>query len=82
MDKAIKLKVKKGSDSDQELKIIKLKGTLISKGYTEIIHIADENENFYINSFSTSIKIKNEAQDFILDFITKENLGDTITLLK
>jgi hypothetical protein len=82
MDKAIKLKVKKGLDSDQELKIIKLKGTLISKGYTEIIHIADENDNFYLNSFSTSIEIKNEAQDFILDFITKENLGDTITLLK
>lgn len=82
MDKAIKLKVKKGLDSDQELKIIKLKGTLISKGYTEIIHIADENDNFYINSFSISIEIKNEAQDYILDFITKENLGDTITLLK
>lgn len=82
MDKAIKLKVKKGLDSDQELKIIKLKGTLISKGYTEIIHIADENDNFYINSFSISIEIKNEAQDFILDFITKENLGDTIRLLK
>lgn len=82
MDKAIKIKVKKGLDSGQELKIIKLKGTLISKGYTEIIHIADENDNFYINSFSTSIEIKNEAQDFILDFITKENLGDTIALLK
>lgn len=82
MDKAIKIKVKKGLDSDQELKIIKLKGTLISKGYTEIIHIADENDDFYINSFSTSLQIKKEAQDFILDFITKENLAGTITLLK
>ena len=72
----------KGLDSVQELKIIRLKGALISKGYTEIIHIVDENEDFYINSFSTSLEIKNEAQDFILDFITKENLADTITLLK
>jgi hypothetical protein len=54
MDKTIKLRVKKEIDNNGELKVLKLKGTLISKGFTEIIHIADENEDFYLNSFSTS----------------------------
>ncbi len=43
MDKTIKLWVKKEIDNSSELKVLKLKGTLISKGYTEIIHIANEN---------------------------------------
>ena len=42
MNKTIKLRVKKEIDRESELKVLKLKGTLISKGYTEIIHIEDE----------------------------------------
>ncbi len=53
MDKTIKLRVRKEIDNSNELKVLKLKGTLITKGYTEIIHIADESEDFYLNSFST-----------------------------
>ncbi|MEP7092865.1 MAG: hypothetical protein ABI793_02325, partial [Flavobacterium sp.] len=81
MDKTIKLRVKKEIDNSNELKVLKLKGTLITKGYTEIIHITDENEDFYLNSFSTSPGNKKEAEDFVLDFITINNLSDTITLL-
>jgi hypothetical protein len=81
MDKTIKLRVKKEIDNSNELKVLKLKGTLITKGYTEIIHIADENEEFYLNSFSTSPESKKEAEDFVLDYITVNNLSDTITLL-
>jgi hypothetical protein len=82
MDKTIKLRVKKEIDNRSELKVLKLKGTLISKGYTEIIHIADENEDFYLNSFSTSPENKKEAEYFVLDYITNHNLLDTITLLQ
>lgn len=81
MDKTIKLRVKKEIDRSNELKVLKLKGSLITKGYTEIIHIADENEDFYLNSFSTSSDHKKEAEDFILDYISDNNLTDTITLV-
>lgn len=51
MEKTIKLRVRKEKDSSRELKVLKLKGALITKGYIEIIHIADESEEFYLNSF-------------------------------
>jgi hypothetical protein len=81
MDKTIKLRVKKEIDRSNELKVLKLKGSLITKGYTEIIHIADENEDFYLNSFSTSVEHKKEAEDFVIDYISANNLTDTIILL-
>ncbi|WP_338648495.1 hypothetical protein V5J73_06885 [Flavobacterium sp. KS-LB2] len=81
MDKTIKLRVKKEIDNSSELKVLKLKGTLISKGYTEIIHIADENTEYYLNSFSTSPENKKEAEHFVLNYIIDHNLADTISLL-
>lgn len=82
MDKAIKLKVRKELDARQQLNIIKLKGSLISKGYTEIIHILDQDEDFHINSFETPSETNNEVQEFIKAFITKEDLTDTVALFK
>ncbi|WP_089353565.1 hypothetical protein [Flavobacterium sp. ov086] len=81
MDKTIKLRVKKEMDNGNEFKVLKLKGSLISKGYTEIIHIADENEDFYLNSFLTSPDHKKDAEDFVLDYISMHNLSDSITLI-
>ena len=81
MDKTIKLRVKKEIGNDDELKVLKLKGALIAKKYTEIIHIADENEDFYLNSFSTSLENKKEAEHFVLDYISDNNLMNTITLV-
>ncbi|MBF7091288.1 hypothetical protein IUY40_07030 [Flavobacterium sp. ALJ2] len=82
MEKAIKLKVRKELNGQQQLNIIKLKGSLISKGYTEIIHILDQDDDFHINSFETSLENTNEVQDFITAFINRENLADTISLYK
>ncbi|PXY43162.1 hypothetical protein [Flavobacterium hydrophilum] len=82
MDKAIKLKVRKELNGQQQLNIIRLKGTLISKGYTEIIHILDQDDEFHINSFETPSETTNEVQEYITAFISKENLTDTITLYK
>jgi hypothetical protein len=82
MDKTIKLRVKKEIDNGKELKVLKLKGSLITRGYTEIIHIADENEDFYLNSFSTSPAHKKEVEDFVQEYISDHNLTDAITLLK
>ena len=82
MDKAIKLKVRKELNGQQQLNIIRLKGSLISKGYTEIIHILDQDDEFHINSFETSSESTNEVQEYITAFINKENLTDTITFYK
>ena len=81
MDKTIKLRVKKEIDNRNELKVLKLKGSLIAKGFTEIIHIADENEEFYLNSFSTSPDHKKEAENFVLEYISTNDLTNIITLL-
>lgn len=81
MDRTIKLRVKKEIDNSNELKVLKLKGKLITKGYTEIIHITDENEHFYLNSFSTAPDHKKDAEDFVRDYISSNDLADTITLL-
>ena len=82
MEKAIKLKVRKEVNGHQQFNIIKLKGSLISKGYTEIIHILDQDDEFHINSFETPVETTNEVQAYITAFITKENLSDTITFYK
>lgn len=81
MDKTIKLRVKKEIDNSGELLVLRLKGALISKGFTQIIHIEDENEDFYLNSFSISPDHKKEAEDFVLDYIEGHGLTSTITLL-
>ena len=82
MNKTIKLRIKREIDRDIELKILKLKGSLITKGFTEIIHIADENTEYYLNSFSTSPENKKEVEHFVVDYITNHDLSDTITLLQ
>ncbi|OIV40384.1 hypothetical protein [Flavobacterium johnsoniae] len=79
MERAIKLQVRKELDGQQQLNIIKLKGSLISKGYTEIIHISDQDDEFHINSFET--EAGREVKEFIQDFINRENLSNTISVL-
>lgn len=81
MERAIKLQVRKELDGKQEVNIIKLKGCLITKGYTEIIHISDKDDEFYINSFATATEATKEVKEFITDFINKENLSNTISFL-
>lgn len=78
MEKTIRLKVRKDLDPRRQLTVIKLKGSLISKGYTEIIHILDQDDEFHINTFETAPGHKNEVQQYIEAFITREDLADTI----
>lgn len=82
MEKAIKLKVRKELNGKQQQNIIRLKGSLISKGYTEIIHILDQDDEFHINSFETPVESTKEVEEYITAFIDKENLTDMITLYK
>jgi len=80
MENAIQLKVRKDLDARQQHTILKLKGSLISKGYTEIIHILDQDDEFHINTFETASEKRNEVQQYIAAFINSENLSDSITL--
>ncbi|SHH66176.1 hypothetical protein [Flavobacterium defluvii] len=82
MERAIKLKVRKELDGRQQFNVIKLKGSLISKGYTEIIHILDQDDEYHINSFETAVESRNEVKDFIVDFILNQNLTDAVTVFK
>ncbi|SNR42146.1 hypothetical protein [Flavobacterium sp. ov086] len=78
MEKTIQLKVRKDLDPRRQHTIIKLKGSLISKGYTQIIHILDQDDEFHINTFETPAEHQEEAQQYIAAFIDEENLADTI----
>lgn len=82
MEKTIHLKIRKELDGHQQQHIIKLKGSLIAKGYTEIIHILDQDEEFHINYFETPVETKSEVLEFINAFIAKENLSDSISAEK
>lgn len=78
MEKAIQLKVRKDLDPRQQLNVIKLKGSLISRGYTQIIHILDQDDEFHINIFETSPAHRNEVQQYIAAFIGEQDLSETI----
>lgn len=80
MEKGMKLKVRKELDGRQQSTIIKLKGSLISKGYTEIIHILDQDEEFHINSFDIESGSDSEVREFITAFIAREQLEDSISI--
>ena len=78
MEKTIQLKVRKDLDPQRQHTIIKLKGSLISRGYTQIIHILDQDDQFNINTFETPAEHRDEVQQYIAAFISEQNLADTI----
>jgi hypothetical protein len=82
MEKGMKLKVRKQLDGKQQSNIIKLKGSLISRGYTEIIHILDQDEEFHINSFDIESAVALEVQEFITAFIAREQLEESVSIFK
>ena len=82
MQKGIRLKVRKELDGKQQSNIIKLKGSLIAKGYTEIIHILDQDAEFHINTFDIETGTDSEVREFITAFIAREQLQDSVSIFK
>ena len=82
MEKEMKLKVRKELDGRQQSNIIKLKGSLIARGYTEIIHILDQDDEYHINSFDIETAAAGEVREFINAFIERENLTDSISIFQ
>jgi AAA15 family ATPase/GTPase len=80
MHRQVQFKVRKDLEPQQQLRVIKLKGSLISKGYTEIIHIMDQDEQYHINTFETQPDKRNEVQQYIEAFISEQNLSQTISI--
>lgn len=80
MEKTIRLKIRKELTVEQEKHVIRLKGALIAKGYTEIIHISDEGEEHYINSFRAESPI--EAVEFIATYQSEGKLEDVVWVLE
>lgn len=78
----MRLKVRKELDGIQQSSIIKLKGSLIAKGYTEIIQILDQDDDFHINTFEIGNGSDSEVREFITAFIAREKLEDSISILK
>ncbi|SFC74607.1 hypothetical protein [Flavobacterium phragmitis] len=80
MHRQVQFRVRKDLEPQQQLRVIKLKGSLISKGYTEIIHIMDQDEQYHINTFETQADKRNEVQQYIEAFISEQNLSQTISI--
>lgn len=80
MEKTIRLRVIKDLAPKQQTSILKLKGRLISKGYTQIIHIEDHGEGFHLNTFEIPDAKFDEVRQYIAAFITAEQLSESITI--
>lgn len=80
MDSIIRLRVKKDIDARQHKSLLELKGSIIAKGYTDIIHINDEGEAFHINSFITAHD-KSEVTGYINSLLEAMQLSESVWLL-
>lgn len=79
MEQTIRIKVKKELTREEDKQVIRLKGLLIAKGFTDIIHISDEGEEHYINTFLCESPA--EALDFITASLTDGKLSDVVLVL-
>nr|WP_322626503.1 hypothetical protein [uncultured Flavobacterium sp.] len=82
MDRSIKLRIKIDINSKENLQILSLKGALICKKYTEIIHMADETENYSLHTFTVQPEAKPEIIAFINNYIIDEGIEDIISVIK
>lgn len=78
----ISIKFKKDLDTVTEKKILRLKGSIISEGFTDIIHIDDDGDDFYVNHFATESSGCENVVNYIEGYIRKETLEGIITIVK
>lgn len=82
MPKTIHLRVKKELEGAELQKVLKFKGALIKGSFTEIIHIADEDQQHHLNFFTAATQDKKQTEDFVKHYIAQNNLEGVVTLLK
>lgn len=81
MNTIIRIKIKKEVDAPVARKILKLKGNLIARSFTDLIHYDDADENNYIHYFTTEGGKRQEATDYILSYIAAEGLDDLVIIV-
>lgn len=81
MTTTIRFRVQKDIDAVTARKILKLKGSLIAKSFTDIIHFEDDGEDFYIHYFTTVSEKKQDAITHISLILTEEALADIVSIL-
>ena len=81
METTIRLRVKKELSSAEQKGILQLKGAIISRGFTDIIHISDEGEEFHINSFSVHHEQKTALHEYLETWLSDKSLGQAVVLL-
>ncbi|MBE8726367.1 hypothetical protein C4F50_15660 [Flavobacterium sp. KB82] len=80
MQTAVRFRVRKDLAPHEQHRVLQLKGNLISRGYTQIIHISDQDEEFHLNTFETPREKGIEVQQYIKDYISAENLSESISI--
>lgn len=81
MDKVIRLRLRKDLDNKQYKSVLGLKGSLIAQGYTDIIHISDEGEEFHINSFIALPEDREAILGYIALYLKDKNFKGAVALI-
>lgn len=82
MNTTIRLRIRKELDPATEKKIIRLKGGLIARNFTDIIYFDDDEQEYYIHHFTVETARKKEAADYIAGCIQEGNLSDIVMLVE
>lgn len=81
MNTTIRLRIRKELDPATEKKIIRLKGGLIARNFTDIIHFDEESEDYYIHYFTVETSRKTEVTDYITLYLNENTLGEEVILI-
>ena len=82
MNTTIRLRIRKELDPATEKIIIRLKGSLIARNFTDIIYFDDDEQEYYIHHFTVETARKKEAADYIAGCIQEGNLSDIVMLVE
>lgn len=83
MNTTIRLRIRKELDPATKKIIIRLKGSLIARNFTDIIYFDDDDEQeYYIHHFTVETARKKEAADYIAGCIQEGNLSDIVLLVE
>jgi hypothetical protein len=81
MNTTIRLRIRKELDHATEKKIIRLKGGLIARNFTDIIYFDDDQDDFYMHYFTVETSRKREVSEYITACITNDALFSVVELL-
>lgn len=77
----MRLMIKKEVDTATARKILKLKGSIISNSFTDLIHYDDAGEDNYIHYFIIPIAKRQQAAEHIESYIQDQGLEGTVGII-